>query len=198
MQAFPTLEKTATDERSIGSTATTTSLTAATDDAIRKLENQWKTDKDAFLVNLETTLNNRLAKMETKIDSVITSITETVAIAIKTQMDSMETTIAKLVADDIVTQSGTIVTQVAASTTGENSPFVTGNTLKLVLDDFIGKINTRIDTLSNGYFVDPNGSPVRKHLKTTPDARETPMDTQSSPITNPYAASKDAVGGEKK
>jgi hypothetical protein len=77
--------------------------------------------------------------MDTKIQSVISSITETVATAIKTQMDSMETTIAKLVADAIVTQTGTIVTQVAASITGENSPFVTGNKLKHVLDDFIVK-----------------------------------------------------------
>jgi hypothetical protein len=197
MQAFPNLEKTATDERSIGSTATTTSLTAATDDAIRKLENQWKTDKDAFSVNLEITLNNRLAKMDTKIESVIASITETVSTAIKTQMDSLENTIGKLVADAIGTQSATIVTQVAASITGENSPFVTGNKLKLVLDDFIAKINTRIDTLSDGYYVDPNGSPVRKHSKTTPDAREIPMDTQPSQINNPYAASEDAAGGEK-
>jgi hypothetical protein len=69
MQAFPNLEKTATDERSIGSTATTTSLTAATDDAIRKVENQWTADKDTFSVNLETTLNNQLAKMYTKLQS---------------------------------------------------------------------------------------------------------------------------------
>jgi hypothetical protein len=46
MRAFPDLEKPAADEKSTGSTATTTSLTVATDDAIRKLETQWKTDKN--------------------------------------------------------------------------------------------------------------------------------------------------------
>jgi hypothetical protein len=106
------------------------------------------------------------------------------------------TPIAKLEADAIVTQSGTIVTQVAASITGENAPFVTGNKLKHVLDNFIAKINTWIDTLFDGYYVDPNGSPVRKHSKTTPTASEMPMDTQPSQINNPYAASKDAARGE--
>jgi hypothetical protein len=85
MQAFPILAKTPADECSIGSTATTTSLTAATDDAIRKLENQWKADKDNFSITMDTTLNTRLAAMDTKIETVISSISDTVTKAIKTQ-----------------------------------------------------------------------------------------------------------------
>jgi hypothetical protein len=195
MRAFPDLEKPAADERSTGSTATTTSLTVATDDAIRKLETQWKTDKDAFSTNLDTTLNSRLAQMDAKIETVITSLNATVAKAIKTQMESLESTIAKLVRDAITTQSGTIVTQVAASITGENAPFVTANNLQTVLNEFIAKVNTRIDKLSDGY-TDPDGTRARKQSKTNPSAHDMPMDTQPSQITAPYEAATEAVGGQ--
>jgi hypothetical protein len=200
MHSFPSLEKPHADERSLGSTATTTSLTAATDDAIRKLETQWKTDKDTFSTNLETTLNTRLASMDTKIASVLSSLSTTVATAIQTQMESLETKIAKMVSDAILKQSGTLVTQVGASITGEHSPFVTTGKLKTVLDDFIGQINLRIDTLTDGaHRIDANGSPVRKHLKTNPDheATDTSMDTRPSQVSNPYAATTEAVAGQK-
>jgi hypothetical protein len=88
--------------------------------------------------------------MDAKIETAITSLNATVAKAIKTQMESLESTIAKLVQDAITTQSGTIVTQVAASITGEHAPFVTANKLQTVLDEFIDKVNTRIDKLSDG------------------------------------------------
>jgi hypothetical protein len=91
MQAFPLLAKTPADERSIVSIATTTSLTVATDNAIRKLETQWKTDKDNFSDTLDNTLNTRLAAMDTKIETVISSISDTVTNAIKTQMESKKT-----------------------------------------------------------------------------------------------------------
>jgi hypothetical protein len=51
LNAFSPMEKQAADDRSTGSTATTTSLTVATDDAIKKLETQWKTDKANFATN---------------------------------------------------------------------------------------------------------------------------------------------------
>jgi hypothetical protein len=137
--------------------------------------------------------------MDTKIETVISSISDTVTKAIKTQMESMETHIAQMVADAIMKQSGSLVTQVAASITGAHSPFVTGEKLQNILDNFIGKINTRIDHLSDSYYMDPNGSPVRKQFKTALNAHDMSMDTQPSnitPITNPYATTTEAVAGE--
>jgi hypothetical protein len=195
MRAFPDLEKPAANERSTGSTATTTSLTVATNNAIRKLENQWKTDKDVFSTNLDTTLNSRLAQMDAKFETVITSLNATVAKAIKTQMESLESTIAKLVQDAITTQSGNIVTQVAASITGEHAPFVTANKLQTVLDEFIGKVNTRIDKLSDGY-IDSDGLRARKQSRTNPSAHDTPMDTQPSQIVATYEAATEAVDAQ--
>jgi hypothetical protein len=200
MQAFPNLDKPQANERSLGSTATTTSLTAGTDDAIRKLENQWKTDKATFSINLEATLNTRLASMDTKIASVLSSFNATVATAIQTHMASLETKIVKMVSDAIIKQSGNLVSQVGASIAGEHSPFVTAGKLKNVLDDFIGQINTRIDTLTDGtYGNDINGSPIRKQLKTTPtqNDHDMSMDTQPSQVRNPYAETTETVAGQK-
>jgi hypothetical protein len=78
MNAVPPMKPAAADDRSTGSTGTTTSLTIAMDDAIKKLETQWKPDKEAFSTNLDTTLNARLATMDTKIDNVISTINDTV------------------------------------------------------------------------------------------------------------------------
>jgi hypothetical protein len=60
MQAFPSLGK-SSDDRSTGSLATTTSLTASADETIRQLEKQWKIDKDCFTTNLETSIDIKLA-----------------------------------------------------------------------------------------------------------------------------------------
>jgi hypothetical protein len=127
--------------------------------------------------------------MDTKIETVISSISDTVTKAIKTQMESMESKILHMVADAILTQSGTLVTQVAASITGAHSLFVTRAKLQSVLDDFIGKLNTRIDRLSDSYSPDPK-SPRRKHSKTTQDEHDMIMDTHH------YAATTEAVAGE--
>jgi hypothetical protein len=64
--------------------------------AIRKQETQWKMDKVTFSSNLEATLNTRLASMDTKIVSVLSSLNATVATAIKAQMESLKTKIAKI------------------------------------------------------------------------------------------------------
>jgi hypothetical protein len=115
-------------------------------------------------------------------------------------MESLETKIAKMVSDAIIKQSGNLVSQVGASITGEHSPFVTAGKLKNVLDDFIGQINTRIDTLTDStYCNDFNGSPVRKQLKTTPtqNAHDMSMDTQPSQVRNPYAETTETVAGQK-
>jgi hypothetical protein len=115
-------------------------------------------------------------------------------------MESLETEIAKMVSDAIINQSGNLVSQVGASITGENSPFVTAGKLKNVLDDFMGQINTRIDTLTDGtYYNDINGFPVRKHLKTTPTQNDhaMSMDTQPSQVRNPYAESTETVASQK-
>jgi DNA-binding FadR family transcriptional regulator len=78
-------------ERPRGFTVTTT-----TDDAIRKLETQWKTDKENVSDTLDNTLNTRLAAMDTQIETVISSISDTVTNTIKTQMESMENKISRM------------------------------------------------------------------------------------------------------
>jgi hypothetical protein len=100
--------------------------------------------------------------MDTKIETVISSISGTVTNAIKTQIESMENKISRMVADAISTQSGTLVTQVA------HSPFVTGARLQSVLDNFISKINIRIDHLSETQI-------QHHHLGNTPKLHRTDM-----------------------
>jgi hypothetical protein len=148
MNAFPAMKPSAADNRSTGSTGTTTSLTIATDDAIKKLETQWKTDKEVFSTNLDTTLNVRLATMDTKIENVIATINDIVTQAFKKEMETFEAKMTKLVTDTMTAQTGSIVTQVAASITSESSPYVTAAALQLTLETFLTKIETRIDKLT--------------------------------------------------
>jgi hypothetical protein len=181
MQGFPTLGKLA-DDRSTGSLATTTSLTASADETIRQLEKQWKIDKDCFTTNLETAIDIKLAAMDTKIENVLLSLQKTVELALKNSMTTFEAKITTMVTALLEAQSGTIVNQVATSMSGVNSPFVTADSLHHVMEKFIDSVNTRIDTLANTpYTINNNGSPVRKQSKTHDSSEyDTPMDTQPS------------------
>jgi hypothetical protein len=195
MNAFPPMKPAAADDRSTGSTGTTTSLTIATDDAIKKLETQWKTDKEAFSINLDTTLNARLATMDTKIDNVISTINDTVTQAFQKEMATFEAKMTKLVTDTMTAQTGSIVTQVASSITSDSSPYVTATVLQLTLETFLQKIETRIDKLTQPYAIDPR-SPPRKQPKTTP-IQDIPMDIEPTEIVNPYAGTPPGVAGQK-
>jgi hypothetical protein len=195
MNAFPPMKPAAADDRSTGSTGTSTSLTIATDNAIKKLETQWKTDKEAFSTNLDTTLNAHLATMDTKINNVISTINDTVTQAFKKEIEPFEAKMTKLVTDTMTAQTGSIVTQVASSITSESSPYVTAAVLQLTLETFLTKIETHIDKLTQPYPIDPI-SPPRKQPKTTP-TQDIPMEIEPKEIVNPYAGAPQGVAGQK-
>jgi hypothetical protein len=116
MNAFPPMKPAAADDRSTRSTVTTTSLTIATDDEIKKLETQWKTDKEAFSTNLDTTLNACLATMDTKIDNVISTINDTMTQAFEKEMETFEAKMTKLVTDTMTAQSLKVLHPLPAKT----------------------------------------------------------------------------------
>jgi hypothetical protein len=162
-------------------------------EAIKKIETQWKTDKAALSTNLETTLNARLATMDTKIEKAVATINETVTKEMARQFESFEIKMLKIVSDKIGDQSGTITTNVSESVTGKNSA-----TLTTTLDAFLAKIKSRIDRLTEA--ADSNGSPVSKKHKTTPrkgTSEEGGMAIDPAAITNLYAVPADNVGGQK-
>jgi hypothetical protein len=198
MQGFPTLSKSA-DDRSTGSLATTTSLSASADETIRHLEKQWKIDKECFTTNLESAIDIKLAAMDTKIENVLSSLQKTVEHAMQTSMANFETKITNMVSGLLAAQSGAIITQVATSMSGANSPFVTAESLHRVMEKFIDSVNTRIDTLANTppYTINENGSPVRKQSRTNAsDEYATPMDTQPSQDDDTINAATQRVDGE--
>jgi hypothetical protein len=197
MNDFPAAaSKPANDDRSTGSTASMTSNSTSAE-AIKKIETQWKTDKAALSTNLETTLNARLATMDTKIDKAVATINETVTREMARQFESFEIKMLKIVTDKIGDQSGTITTNVSESVTGKNSPYVTSATLTATLDAFLAKIESRIDRLTEA--ADSNGSPVSKKHKTTPrkdTSEDGGMDIDPAAVTL-YAVPTDNVGGQK-
>jgi hypothetical protein len=196
-QNFPTLKL--SDDRSTGSNATTTSLTASAAETINQLEKQWKIDKESFTTNLETSIDTKLAAMDTKIEQVITSLQQTVEQAMKNSMNTFENKITTMVTGLLQAQSRNIVTQVATSLSGEHSPFVTPDTLHQAMEKFINSVNTRIDTLTNSqYTTDTNGSPARnrKQPRTQDSIEYTPMDTQPLSGHGPSNAATDTVDGE--
>jgi hypothetical protein len=103
MQGFPTLGK-STDDRSTGSLATTTSITASADETIRQLKEQWKIYKDCFTTNLETSIDIKLAAMDAKIENALSSLQTTVKKAMKNLMTTFETKITTMVTSLLAAQ----------------------------------------------------------------------------------------------
>jgi hypothetical protein len=196
-QTFPSLKS--NDDRSTGSIATTTSLTASADETIRQLEKQWKIDKDCFTTNLETSIDTKLAAMDTKIEHVISSLQQTVEQAMKNSMATFEAKITTMVTGLLQVQSGNIVAQVATSLRGAHSPFVTADTLHHAMEQFISSVNTRIDTLTNSPYITTGGSPPRirtQQILQDSMPYDNLMDTQPPHDDENFNAATSAVDGE--
>jgi hypothetical protein len=68
------------------------------------------------------------------------------------------------------------------------------------LESFLTKIESRIDKLTKQtYYIDSDGPPVRKQLKTTPsrEEQEAQMDIEPNRIINPHAGTTQEEAGEK-
>jgi hypothetical protein len=193
--AFPPFGKEkSTDEQSTGSNATTTSLTNNTDDILKQMETQWKTDKEALVITLQASTNANLTAMDSKIDSVIATLNTTMQTTIKTYMTTMEAKLNDTITDQFAQQSGSIVNKVVASMTGNKAPFVTAAGMQLVMENVMDNINKCLDKLT----IVPKDSdhiksPPRKHHKIGADI---PMDTQPS-IHLTDSSAKAGIAGHK-
>jgi hypothetical protein len=196
-QTFPSLKS--NDDRSTGSIATTTSLTASADETIHQLEKQWEIDKDCFTTNLETSIDTKRAAMDTKIEHVMSSLQQTVEQDMKNSMATSEAKITTMVTGLLQVQSGNIVVQVATLLSGAHSSFVTADTLHQAVEQFISSVNTRIDTLTNSPYITTGGSPprIRKQERIQDSMPyDNLMDTQPPHDDENFNAATPAVDGE--
>jgi hypothetical protein len=138
------------DELSTGSNQTNTTTQSMTtistsDESIKKLQAQWKKQKEAMESNIQAqlttmdtsvkTIMHRMEDLETKIETKI-----------DTKFATFQETLTTVITEKLRTTN--LVAQVAEVIGGENSPFVTSASLAATMAEFFNKVNNRLDTIS--------------------------------------------------
>jgi hypothetical protein len=146
---MPTPHKTC-DELSTGSNQTNTTTQSMTtistsDESIKKLQAQWKKQKEA----MESNIRAQLTTMDTSVKTIMQrmeDIETKIETKINLKFDTLQETLTTGITEKL--RATNLGAQVAEVIGGESSPFVTSASLAVTMAEFFTKVNTRLDAIS--------------------------------------------------